>query len=61
MLNFFKGFIIGIGKINDIFDGQGINKQIKSTSNIETLNKLKNGAFLVDCTILKFFSSIIII
>ena len=30
--------VIGIGKINDIFDGQGINKQIKATNN-EAINK----------------------
>ena len=27
-------------KINDIFDGQGINKNIKATSNAEAINKL---------------------
>lgn len=32
--------VIGIGKINDIFDGQGINKQIKATNNTEAINKL---------------------
>ena len=32
--------VIGIGKINDIFDGQGINKNIKATSNSEAINKL---------------------
>lgn len=32
--------VIGIGKINDIFDGQGINKTIKATSNAEAINKL---------------------
>ena len=32
--------VIGIGKINDIFDGQGINKTIKATSNNEAINKL---------------------
>ena len=31
--------VIGIGKINDIFDGQGINKQIKATNNTEAINK----------------------
>ena len=31
--------VIGIGKINDIFDGQGINKNIKATSNMEAINK----------------------
>lgn len=31
--------VIGIGKINDIFDGQGINKNIKATNNIEAINK----------------------
>lgn len=32
--------VIGIGKINDIFDGQGINKMIKATNNSEAINKL---------------------
>ncbi len=32
--------VIGIGKINDIFDGQGINKNIKATNNMEAINKL---------------------
>ncbi len=32
--------VIGIGKINDIFDGQGINKAIKATTNAEAVNKL---------------------
>lgn len=32
--------VIGIGKINDIFDGQGINKNIKATNNNEAINKL---------------------
>ena len=32
--------VIGIGKINDVFDGQGINKMIKATSNSEAINKL---------------------
>ena len=31
--------VIGIGKINDIFDGQGINKTMKATNNIEAINK----------------------
>ncbi len=31
--------VIGIGKINDIFDGQGINKNIKASNNIEAINK----------------------
>ena len=31
--------VIGIGKINDIFDGQGINKMIKATNNSEAINK----------------------
>ena len=34
--------VIGIGKINDIFDGQGINKMIKATSNSEAINKLND-------------------
>lgn len=34
--------VIGIGKINDIFDGQGITKTIKASSNIEGLNKLND-------------------
>ena len=32
--------VIGIGKINDIFDGQGINKTIKAMNNSEAINKL---------------------
>ncbi len=32
--------VIGIGKINDIFDGQGINKVIKAADNNEAINKL---------------------
>ncbi|MBQ2640113.1 MAG: phosphopentomutase [Bacilli bacterium] len=31
--------VIGIGKVNDIFDGQGINKVIKANSNSEAINK----------------------
>ena len=31
--------VIGIGKINDVFDGQGINKMIKATTNAEAINK----------------------
>ena len=31
--------VIGIGKINDIFDSQGINKTIKATNNNEAINK----------------------
>ena len=32
--------VIGIGKVNDIFDKQGINKTIKATNNNEVINKL---------------------
>ena len=32
--------VIGIGKINDIFDSQGINKTIKACNNAEAINKL---------------------
>ena len=32
--------VIGIGKINDIFDGVGINKMIKACDNNEAINKL---------------------
>lgn len=32
--------VIAIGKINDIFDGVGINKNIKATNNMEAINKL---------------------
>ena len=32
--------VIGIGKINDLFDGVGINKNIKATNNSEAINKL---------------------
>lgn len=31
--------VIAIGKINDIFDGEGINKTIKATDNNEAINK----------------------
>lgn len=34
--------VIGIGKINDIFDGQGINKMIKASDNSEAINKLSD-------------------
>ena len=32
--------VIGIGKINDLLDEQGINKMIKATNNNEAINKL---------------------
>ena len=32
--------VIGIGKINDIFDGEGINKSMKANNNTEAINKL---------------------
>ncbi len=32
--------VIGIGKINDIFDNQGINKSIKASNNQEAISKL---------------------
>ena len=32
--------VIALGKMNDIFDGTGINKSIKATSNMEAINKL---------------------
>ena len=32
--------VIAIGKINDIFDGEGITKIIKAPSNMEAINKL---------------------
>ena len=32
--------VIAIGKVNDIFDGQGINKNIKASNNEEVVNKL---------------------
>lgn len=32
--------VIAIGKVNDIFDGQGINKSIKANDNNEAVNKL---------------------
>lgn len=32
--------VIGIGKINAIFDGQGINKMMKATHNAEAISKL---------------------
>lgn len=31
--------VIGIGKINDVFDGQGINKMIRANDNTEAINK----------------------
>ena len=34
--------VIGIGKINDVFDGKGINKMIKATNNNESINKLSD-------------------
>ena len=34
--------VIGIGKINDIFAEQGINKALKATNNQEALNKLSS-------------------
>lgn len=34
--------VIGIGKINDIFEGQGINKMIKANNNSEAINKLSD-------------------
>lgn len=34
--------VIAIGKINDIFDGVGINKSIKATSNIGAINKFSD-------------------
>ena len=35
--------VIGIGKVNDIFDGQGINKMIKASNNTEAINKLTDN------------------
>lgn len=32
--------VIALGKMNDIFDGTGINKSIKANSNMEAINKL---------------------
>ncbi len=32
--------VIGVGKINDVFDGQGINKMMKASNNTEAINKL---------------------
>ena len=32
--------VIGVGKINDVFDGQGINKMMKASNNNEAINKL---------------------
>ncbi len=32
--------VIGIGKINDIFAGEGINKVLKASTNMESINKL---------------------
>lgn len=41
-LNENKYNVIALGKINDIFDGTGINKSIKATSNIEAINKFSD-------------------
>lgn len=48
--------VIGIGKINDIFDGVGINKNIKANDNNEAINKLLDimdksftGLCMVNC------------
>lgn len=36
-----KGYqVISIGKIDEIFDGEGISKKIKATTNLEVVNKL---------------------
>jgi len=34
--------VIGIGKVNDVFDGEGINKMIKACDNNEAINKLSD-------------------
>ena len=34
--------VIGIGKVNDVFDGEGINKMIKACDNNESINKLSD-------------------
>lgn len=34
--------VIALGKINDIFDGAGINKSIKATNNLEAINKFSD-------------------
>lgn len=39
-LNDAKYNVIALGKMNDIFDGTGINKSIKATNNMEAINKL---------------------
>ncbi len=41
-LNENKYNVIGIGKVNDIFDKKGINKTIKVSDNIEAINKLSD-------------------
>ena len=38
----FNYSVIGIGKINDIFDNVGINKTIKAADNNEAINKLRD-------------------
>ena len=38
----FNYSVIGIGKINDIFDNVGINKTIKASDNNEAINKLRD-------------------
>jgi len=34
--------VIGIGNVNDVFDGQGINKVIKANNNIDALSKMND-------------------
>ncbi len=34
--------VIALGKMNDIFDGAGINKSIKATTNMEAINKFSD-------------------
>jgi len=57
-----KGYqVIGIGKINDIFDGEGITKVMKADNNIEGINKFssvmdKNFTGLCYCNLSDFDS-----
>ena len=46
---------IAIGKISDIFDGEGITKSLRTTSNLDGMDKL-NEALLMDFTGLSFLN-----
>lgn len=46
---------IGIGKISDIFDGEGITKSLRTTSNLDGMDKL-NDTFKLNFTGLSFLN-----